>query len=308
MWQLFKKFFGTKRKAGRRALRTRLVLEAFEARDLPSAGPGMFAAHGFFLGARSHAEAAAASGNCDDGSHGSQGTNNTQVLTATLTGATGTAGHFTFVSSTTNTGLNTLTLTVSGLTANHTFTIQVGGTTVGTVATNANGRGTASLSNLSSTLTAAITSGAAVTVLDTSTTPSTTVLQGTLATGSSGHEHHAGRRLTAHLTSPTSATGVAGFASFSTTTPSGQNLLRVSVAGLAAGTYTVQVGGTTVGTTLTVDANGRGHLSVNNITVPVTAGTTTVTVLDSTGAPVLQGTLAVGSSADDGAGHHHHHH
>jgi hypothetical protein len=124
--------------------------------------------------------------------------------------------------------------------------------------------------------------------VDTSTTPSTTVLSGTFATGGCHH----GQDLSASLTGTTGS----GSARFST----GQNSLKVSVSGLTAGaTYTVQAGDGTTNTTvgqITTDANGSGKLSVSNLTATIAAGTI-LTVLDANGTTVLTGTFAAGGHA-----------
>jgi hypothetical protein len=202
---------------------------------------------------------------------------------ATLTGASGTSGSAEFTAGTTS-GQNSLGVRVSGLTASTTYTVQVDGTTVGQVTTNANGKGHVSLSNLSGTIAA----GSVVTVLDPT---STTVLTGTLAAES---EHPSRQELSATLSG---ASGTSGFAAYSANTTTGDNTFRLRVSGLTASTtYTVQVGGTTVGQ-VTTDASGKGSVSLSNLTATVAAGSV-VTVLDPTGVTVLTGTLATRS------GHH----
>jgi hypothetical protein len=103
-------------------------------------------------------------------------------LSATLTGATGMSGSAHYHADTT-TGTNRLSLHVSGLAASQTFTVQIDGTTVGTLTTDANGAGRASFSNL----TATVSAGSLLTVLDPS---GATVLTGTFATSTdTGHGH-----------------------------------------------------------------------------------------------------------------------
>jgi hypothetical protein len=106
------------------------------------------------------------------------------ALSASLTGATGTAGTAHFHADAT-TGQNSFRLRVSGLAANATYDVQVDGTTVGQITTDANGRGRLTLSNLSTTITA----GSVVTVLD---AQGMTILQGTFAADASsqGSRHH----------------------------------------------------------------------------------------------------------------------
>jgi hypothetical protein len=138
----------------------RLQLETCEARDLPSA----LSLVGHF---KTHAAAVTATT-----------ASNVQSLSATLTGATGTAGSATFVSDAA-TGDNALKVRVSGLAASSTFTVSVGGTTVGTITTDANGHGRALFTNLS----AAPSAGTAISVLDAT---SISVLAGSFATETSG--------------------------------------------------------------------------------------------------------------------------
>src|SRR5205807_1561820 len=111
--------------------------------------------------------------------HSSSSSHNTQALTATLSGATGTSGQVKFTSSTTTAGQNTFDLSVSGLTASQTYAVQVDGTGVGQVTTDTSGNGNVTVSNL----TASIAAGTTVSILDST---GASVLSGTLAAGSSG--------------------------------------------------------------------------------------------------------------------------
>jgi hypothetical protein len=160
MLPFFHKLFARTRKA-RTPNYVRLELEAFEPRDLPSAG-----------GPLGHAFAGPGITHTPSGAH------NTQELTASLTGATGTSGFAAYRANTT-TGQNAFLLKVSGLTASTTYTVQVDGTTIGQVTTDTNGTGHVKLTNL----TATIAAGSVVTVLDPT---GATVLQGTLA-AATGH-------------------------------------------------------------------------------------------------------------------------
>jgi hypothetical protein len=285
MLQHFKKLFAATGKDRTRECQARPMLEALESRDLLSSGPGLLA-HGFHLGPQA-AFSPAASQSADSGTlHALGNTGSTQHLTATLSGASGASGQFKFTSNTSS-GQNTFALTVAGLTANQTYAVQVGGTTVGQVATNASGNGSVTLNNL----TATIAAGSVVSVVDTSTTPSTTVLTGTLAASGGCH---AGQRLSASLIGTTGS----GFATYS----SAENSLRVSVSGLATGaTYTLQVSnGTATPTTvgqITTDTNGNGKLSASNLSATIATGTT-ISVVDSSGTTVLSGTF---STANNGA-------
>jgi hypothetical protein len=102
-------------------------------------------------------------------------------LSASLTGATGTAGHAHYHADATA-GTNSLTLSVSGLTASSTYTIDVNGTSVGTITTDATGAGKVTLSDLSATVAA----GSTITVVDST---GATVLSGTFAAPTPGGCH-----------------------------------------------------------------------------------------------------------------------
>ena len=286
MLRSLKKWFATKRHVSRRGVQARPRLESFEARDLPSAGHGLFAAHAFHFGSPAQSSSMKSASAVSYGQlHAASGTGHEQTLVATLSGVTGASGQVKFTPSTTA-GQNTFVLSVSGLTANQTYSVQVDGTAVGQVSTDTSGNGSVTLSNL----TAAIAAGSVVTVVDTSTTPSTTVLTGTLAASDGCHGGH---RLTASLTG--------SMGSGSATFHPDENSLKVAVSGLTAGaTYTVQVGdsttttSTTVGT-ITTDANSSGKLSVSNLAATIATGTT-ISVVDSSGTIVLTGTFGTSSS------------
>jgi hypothetical protein len=214
-----------------------------------------------------------------------------QDLTASLTGATGTSGTADFKTSSTA-GQNSFTLTVSGLTASTTYTVEVGTTTIGTFTTDSTGAGSLTLSNLTTT----IATGSVLTVLDAS---SNTVLQGTFAQtgdgggdgdGCGGGDHQGGQALNASLTG---ATGTTGTAWYQTGDTSGQNSLTVKVSGLTASTtYTVEIGGTSVGT-FTTDSTGAGLLTLNNIAATI-ASSTVLTIVDANGNTILTGAFVTG--------------
>jgi hypothetical protein len=280
MLEYFKKWFAGPRRARPQVRYARPVLESLETRDLPDAGPG-FLAHGFHFGPPALFGPAADQALVGSGVLQAL-SGHTQTLVATLTGTTGASGLATFTPGST-TGQNTLTVSVSGLTANQTYAVQVGGTTVGQVSTGSTGSGSVTLSDVA----AAIAAGSVISVLDTSTTPNTTVLSGTFAPGGCHH----GQALTASLTGTTGS----GAACFS----SGDSSLKVRVSGLTANaTYTVEVANGTAAPTavgqITTDANGSGKLSVSNLTATVSAGTV-LTVVDSSGTTVLTGTFGAAS-------------
>lgn len=287
MMDFLRRLFSRPKKTSSRGEPVRLRLEQFEARDLPNGSPLFAGLQQFAFGnpARFGPSIAGLSDPLCQG----QGTGQTQTLVASLTGASGTSGTATFRSNST-TGDNSLTVQVSGLAADSTFTVTSGTTTLGTINTDANGRGYFSVSNVSP----ALTSGAAITVLNSS---SATVLSGTLATFTPASITH----LSASLSG---ATGTSGTAHFEANTALGDNSLSVRVSGLTAdSTYTVQVGGTTVGQVNT-DADGDGWLAMSNVSPTVASGTV-LTVLDSTGTTVLQGTFATDTGYGGFPGFHH---
>jgi hypothetical protein len=111
-------------------------------------------------------------------------TNPITHLAATLSGATGTSGRVSYAANA-NTGTNSLLVEVSGLTANASYTVLSGTTTLGTITTDANGNGSLVESNVSE----ALASGGTISVADST---GTTVLSGTLAaapTFGPGHHH-----------------------------------------------------------------------------------------------------------------------
>jgi hypothetical protein len=285
--ELFRKLFAGAKKAGSGGRTFRPVLESLESRDVPSFGPWFGAAHELALANLSRAGSALAGPT--GGHHGGDSDSQAQTLSATLTGTSGASGNVSF-SSNSASGQNHRRVSVSGLTADTAYTVSSGTTTLGTITTDANGNGKLSVRNVSP----ALTSGSDVTVTDPS---GATVLSGTLAANS----RQAGTSLIATLGGTGGGDGIA-FAHTSGT--SGQNSLRLFLLGLTpSSTYTVQLDGTTVGT-VTTDANGLGQLSLSNLSTPPAAGSV-LSVLDSTGATVLQGSF---TSADFGLfGHWHHH-
>jgi hypothetical protein len=222
-----------------------------------------------------------------------------QELTASLTGSTGATGTADFKASTTA-GQNTFTLTVTGLTASTTYTVDVGGSSIGTFTTDSTGAGSLTLNNLTTTISA----GSVLTVVDAS---NNTVLTGTFAASTGdgggcdgGGDHHDGQGLTTSLTTSTGTLG--GTADFKTGNTTGQNILSVNVVGLTASTtYTVEIGGTKVGT-ITTDSTGTGALTLSNVTFTISAGST-ITVLDASNNTVLTGTFSGGGhNGGDGDG------
>jgi hypothetical protein len=272
MLEFIRKLFRPANKATHRRRPIRLTLEAFESRDLLNASP-LYA--GFHMPSMSdHSQSASVHAGSSDSSRGCHDNNQSQTLTASLTGATGTSGTATLKSDTSS-GDNSLVVQVSGLAASSTFTVTSGTTTLGTITTDANGSGKLSVTNLSPTLAA----GADITVVDAN---EATVLTGTLA------DPNAKTHLSASLTG---ATGTSGKAHFHSNAETGDNRLGVHVFSLTAdATYDVQVDGTTVGQ-ITTDDHGSGALSLSNVSMTIAANSV-VTVLDSQGTTVLQGTFS----------------
>src|SRR5579871_1129783 len=241
MRNLFLRLFTGEKKSSKPRPSVRLTLEPFEARDLPNANP-FFAAFqhlsfentAHFGALNAGFGAPASQGQCQGLGLG-QGQGQMQTLVANLTGTTGASGTVFFRSNST-TGDNSLTVQVSGLTADSTYTVMSGTTKLGTINTNSKGAGYFSVSNVSP----ALTTGATITVQDSA---SATVLSGTLATFTPPTLTH----LSASLTGTTA--GAAGTAQYESNSTSGDSSLRVQVSGLSADSiYTVQIGGTTVGT------------------------------------------------------------
>lgn len=285
---LRRRFFSSK-KRNHRAPSVRLTLEEFETRYLPNAGPLFSAASQLSFGAPAHV-GAFDSGFGDPSSLGQcqGGQGQTQTLVSGLTGTTGSGTAIYRTNSTT--GDNSLTVSITGLAANSTFTVTSGSQTLGTINTDANGRGYFSVSNVSP----ALASGATITVLNSS---DATVLSGTLAAFTPSSDTH----LSASLSG---ATGTSGSAYYDANSLTGENSLKVRVSSLADNsTYTVQVGGTTVGQ-ITTDADGDGRLSLANLSTTITSGTS-ITVLNSSGTTVLQGTFAADTSDHGFSGFRH---
>src|SRR5262249_6659213 len=131
MW-FFKSPRGRKKQAAILGQSFRPLLEALETRDVPSAG-GFFAAHHFALADLAGSTAASSATQSTDSCQGGETQNQTQPLTATLTGSTG-SGTATFTSDTAD-STNSLKVQASGLTADTTYTVMSGTTSLGTIST-----------------------------------------------------------------------------------------------------------------------------------------------------------------------------
>lgn len=270
--------------------------EALEARDL-LAGHG-FAALSHFAAAAalqqaSHVSAAVAGVRAavQNGvfsalhEHGgeSSGTRLTATLTDSTSGATATINYKSYLE---NGETETkLSVTITGAAADSKLDVSIGGTVVGQIVTDANGKGTLVLSSnpsgdeqaLPDNFPTDIAAGAAVTVGD---------LSGTLATptrsGGHGGCHGEGTRITAALTDANSS--ATGTAVYHTVTNNGTTTskLKVRVTGAAASSsLDVAVDGTVVGQ-LTTNANGAGKATFANLTTTITTGST-ITVGSMTG-------------------------
>jgi hypothetical protein len=172
MFLFFKNLF--KRRTKQNTFMAKPAPETLETRDLPSAGPAFFV-HAPALGPLAHVSANFGDKMVIDYNghlRNSMSAGSMTILSAALTGASGATGTVDF-SSTTNSASNSFHLTVSGLTASTTYSIQIDGATIGQVTTDANGDGSVSLTDL----TASVASGSVVTVVD----AGTTALQGTLS-------------------------------------------------------------------------------------------------------------------------------
>src|SRR5262249_22364639 len=140
MLHFFKKLFARTSKPSPQVRQAKLGLEGLEARDVPSAGPLLMqAGHAFAFG---HAAGAVFGANSNGG--GFLGDSVTKLF-ATLSGSSGATGHAEFRSSSSDASTNSLTVRASGLAASSTFDVQVDGTTVGQLSTDANGKGSLTL-------------------------------------------------------------------------------------------------------------------------------------------------------------------
>jgi hypothetical protein len=287
MFLFFKNLF--KRRTKQNTFMAKPAPETLETRDLPSAGPAFFV-HAPALGPLAHVSANFGDKMVIDYNghlRNSMSAGSMTILSAALTGASGATGTVDF-SSTTNSASNSFHLTVSGLTASTTYSIQIDGATIGQVTTDANGDGSVSLTDL----TASVASGSVVTVVD----AGTTALQGTLGTGDGCHfgASQSGSNLTAGLTG---ASGTSGSAAYSSGASSARNSLVISVLGLTANTtYSIEIGTTVIGQ-ITTDTDGDGMAWLSNISATVVAGST-ISILDANSNTVLTGTFAAATFVD----------
>jgi len=180
--------------------------------------------------------------------------------------------------------------------ANQTYTVSLdgGNTTLATLTTNSSGDARIVLSNP----TQQIAAGTILTLLDSS---STTVLQGTFASGET--ETHGGGNTGnsgSELSLSTQGTGgVQLNASYETKGSS--SVLEIELKNAQANqTYTVSLdGGATVLATLTTNAAGKARVVLSNPTQQIAAGTL-LTLLDSSNNIVLQGAFAAGNTETNG--------
>jgi len=255
------------------------MLESLEGRDVPSGGMwfGLGQEMSLFNGARFGSAFSGLIGEGHHPLHNSESGLELSRLVAKLTGSNGASGSATFISNE-ESGGNGLDVQVSGLTARTTYTVSSGTQILGTFRTNANGNGRDAFNDVSP----ALTDGSAITISDPS---GSTVLSGTLAPS----------RLVATLGGTSGGDGSATWHALA----EGSNTLRASLFGLqASSTYTVQLDGTEIGS-VTTDANGHGRLLQHDLSTPPKVGSV-LTVLDSTGATVLQGSFAVPPSPPAG--------
>ncbi len=211
--------------------------------------------------------------------HGDFSGANLTQLSAALTGTSGSGHAHATVNATA--GTSSLSVNVTGLTANTTYSVEVNGTTVGEIATNANGAANVRMSGLATTIAA----GDTLAIADST---GTTVLSGTFAAPSI-------TRLSASLTGTTGS----GHARYHADATAGTNSLTVSVSGLTASTtYNVDIGTSVVGQ-ITTDANGDGSVTLSGLTTSVAAGST-ISVVTSGGTTVLSGTFATATGGGHG--------
>ncbi len=232
-----------------------LWVEELTPRILPCAGTaaaalGSFSGH--VAGLAPAADSRLTGGElCHHGDHGA-------AFTATLTNATGGTGSAQF-----NPTSGNLTVQVKGAAASSTLSVAFGGTTVGSITTDALGNGKTTISAAKGSIAA----GTALTVGD---------LTGTFVQV----------QFTASLSG---AIGTSGTGKFNVT----KNVLHVTVTGAGATTtYNVSVDSAVVGQ-ITTDANGAGRLKLTLPSgVTISAGTT-LSVADTIGSvPILTGAFA----------------
>jgi len=186
---------------------------------------------------------------------------------------------------------NVLNIELEHAAASATYTVSLDGgtTTLATLTTDANGQAFAAVN--SSTL--QVQAGTVLTLLDST---KATVLQGPFGSKSNGN----GGSSSELAVQIQSASGLQLGATFHT--ENGTNTLKIELEHAAASaTYTVSLdGGKTTVATLTTDANGQASATVSGSTLVVQAGTV-LTLLDSNGTSVGQGTFATNSN-DNGGG------
>ncbi len=197
-------------------------------------------------------------GDCGHG-HGEHGQGNPgAIFTAGLTDAAGATGTAAF-----NPSSGKLTVSVTKAAANTTLNVVVGGNTIGSVTTDANGNGRTSITELSG----AIKAGTTLTVGDLTGTFAQTAFKATL----------------------TGATGVTGTSDYNVT----KNVLSIHLTGATASTvYNVTVNGTVVGQ-ITTNKGGKGHLTIAPPSGVTIVSGSTISVADTTGDPaILTGSFA----------------
>ena len=207
-------------------------------------------------------------------------------LAASLTGSTGAEGQITVLS-----GKSSVQLVVSGLSDDSTYTVEIAGTSVGTFTTDDTGAANTTLTDI----TASIASGTAVLIVD---SDGNTDLSGTFATPTSTTSPTGPGGGSTGMASPPLVASLTGSSSSVTATitilpaqTSGDDNLLIVASGLSDdATYTVDIGGTAVGT-FTTDDTGAANISLNDVTATAASGTA-ATIVDSNGNTDLSGTFA----------------
>jgi hypothetical protein len=281
MFEFIRQMFGLRKPAGRRMRSSgrwaRLEIEGLQERVLPSASQG-------FLPVDHHhalqdQQSAFHIVNQGTGSQGSQSTPlSVQVQ--------GTGGILVSAEFETRGGSNILEIELKNGVANQTYSVSLdgGNTILTTLTTDAAGKARTVLSSA----TLQVQAGTVLTLLDPS---NTTVAQGPFAAGST-ETHGCGGKQSSGLS--LNAQGASGIElSAKLETQGSSTVLEIKLKNATANqTYSVSLdGGTTILTTLTTNQAGKAHAVVSSANTQVQAGTV-LTLLDSTGATVLQGTFA----------------
>lgn len=282
MWRRFKRMFVSSVDSNQNAVkplraRTVLRMEELTSRDLPSANllgsslRSMFELQGSIPAIHSTAFTVhhSSSKSNSSSSEGEIEFGDDATFSATLSNATGATGTASYIANS-----KTLMIQVKGAAVSTTLDVQLDGTSIGSLTTDASGNGSLKLTNLTNT----VNVSSALTIGDVTGTFSAAPSEYESENNEhSGREGHCGGEA-AFTATISNSTGATGTASYFTNT----NSLKVKVTGATASTtLDVQMDGKSIGSVST-DASGNGTVTVKSLTSAVTA-TSTLTVGDLTG-------------------------